>query len=316
MRNTKSVFSEKEYYHEELERNLCEKIETQFASLLNNKILTSRYDLTLSADDMLILKKYLLVTLFRYKNIETNEQELYPQLSKEEIGKFKGDFYENLNKILDCKTMEDTFKYIELENESTNMTLIAYLRDILFSYTVFVSSKHCGEDFLIPDKGYASYEGIGRIKKFNATLDLAQKTGDQMLYQIASMLTPHDYSVFPLSNNMAVITMSPFYKLCMENSPYKIKYPEESSSLSKMLGFGSKEKIKPPKVFDHAGKGTDYVCTISSLNTEDMVFLNSLLITNTNKYFACADVKRIKETIETMNERNELLFLKINLKNE
>lgn len=311
LRNTKSTFSENEYYPEELERDLCESIETQFASLLNTKIAPNRYQINLSAEDMLILKKYLLVTIFRYKAFEPNELELYPSLSKDEIDQFKGDFFGNLNKILGCKSKDAMFDYMDMDNDSTNLTLSAYIRDILYSYIIFVSARHCGEDFLIPDKGYASYEGPGRIKKFNVVLDLAQKTGDPMLYQIASMLTPHDYSVFPLSSKMAVITMSPFYKLCLDNSPYKIKYPNEAPLLSEMLGFGSKEKIKPAKVLTYPGKENEYVCTIGELSQDDVTFLNTLLIGNADRYLACADLGRIQKTVEALDSNDELSFLKI-----
>jgi len=264
----------------------------------------------LSAEDMLVLKKYLLVTVFRYRTLEPNELELYPNFSKEEINSFKGDFSKNLIKILECKSKEEIFEYIDLENKSTNITLFSYLRDILYSYTVFVSSSDCGEDFLIPDKGYASYQGIGSVKKLNATLDLAKKTGDPQLFQIASMLTPHDYSIFPLSSSVAVLTVSPFYKLCMENSPYKIKYPEEAPTLSQMLGFGSREKIRPPKVMNNFDKSPSYTCEINSLSTSDVTFLNSLLLKSVEQYFACAHLERIQETLEKLKGNGDLSFLK------
>lgn len=53
-RNTKSVFSEKEYYPEYLERELCRHVESQFANLLNNKLAVSKYKFSLSPDEMFI----------------------------------------------------------------------------------------------------------------------------------------------------------------------------------------------------------------------------------------------------------------------
>jgi hypothetical protein len=314
LRNTKSVFSEKGYYPDVLERSLCEKIELQFASLLNGKILKSHKRLNLSADEILILKKFLLTTVFRYKTNEQVESENYPDLSKSEFNSLGGDFFENLNKILECKTLEDMFNYADLDNESTNIKLFSYLKDILYSYTVIVSSKRCDEDFLIPDKGYASYEGPIKVKKLTATLDLAKKTNDPLLFQIASMLTPHDYSVFPLSSNLAILTMSPFFKLCLKGSPYKIKFPDDQPTLSDVLGFGNGGIIEAPKIRQQSEKVREYILEIQHLESKDVIFLNSLLISNSDQYFACADICRIQDTVDQLVDNNELSFLKSDMK--
>ena len=56
-RSTKSVFSEKGYYPENIEKDLCHKIEVQFANILNNKILKENYNIALTSEDLLTIKK-------------------------------------------------------------------------------------------------------------------------------------------------------------------------------------------------------------------------------------------------------------------
>lgn len=309
IRNIKSTFSEKEYYPEVLERSLCRNIEVQFSTLLKAKILTNIKKLILTTDEMLILKKYLLITVFRFKPNIRYIQEVYPDLSIKEFDDVFGEFTENLNKILECKTKEEMFAYIDLKNESTNLYLFAYVKDILFSYTVFVSSKRCEEDFLINDRGFAIYEGPINIKKLNATLELAKKTGDRILFQIASMLTPHDYLVFPLTRNIAILTMSPFYKLCLDKSPYHIKYPEEAQTISKILGFGNKEIIKDPKLISQVDNGMQYEINVKNLKFEDVIFINTLLISATEQYFGYSDINNIKRTINQNIGDVDLSFL-------
>ena len=51
-RSTRSVFSEKGYYPDELEKELCYKIEAQFASILKNKIINERYSISLNSYDI------------------------------------------------------------------------------------------------------------------------------------------------------------------------------------------------------------------------------------------------------------------------
>lgn len=57
-RTTKSVFSKKGYYPDQLEKDLGQKIEVQFANVLNKKLLCNTYKIVLTQEDMLILKKF------------------------------------------------------------------------------------------------------------------------------------------------------------------------------------------------------------------------------------------------------------------
>ena len=77
-RSTKSVFSEKGYYPENIEKDLCHKIEVQFANILNNKILKENYNIALTPKELLTIKKYLIVTTLRVKdnNMEHEEEVL------------------------------------------------------------------------------------------------------------------------------------------------------------------------------------------------------------------------------------------------
>ena len=112
-RNTKSVFSEKGYYPNELEKDFCQKIEVQFANLLNKKILCNKKRFILTADEMLILKKFLIITVLRIKTAEEDKVKI-PGMTEEELNSLEGDFYVNINKILDCKTKEEASKYIDI----------------------------------------------------------------------------------------------------------------------------------------------------------------------------------------------------------
>ena len=77
-RSTKSVFSEKGYYPENIEKDLCHKIEVQFANILNNKILKENYNIALTSEELLTIKKYLIITTLRVKdnNMEHEEEVL------------------------------------------------------------------------------------------------------------------------------------------------------------------------------------------------------------------------------------------------
>ena len=56
-RNIRSTFAEKGYYPDEIEKEMCYKAESQFANLLNNKLLNERRRIILTRDELFILKK-------------------------------------------------------------------------------------------------------------------------------------------------------------------------------------------------------------------------------------------------------------------
>ena len=78
------------------------------------------------------------------------------------------------------------------------------------------------------------------VRKMNALMQ-SGRIEDAMLLQ---MVSPQDYGIFPLSRNMAIITMSPAYKQHLKGSGTRIIYPPHAPTLSACLGFGSEDTIE------------------------------------------------------------------------
>lgn len=106
-RNTRSVFSEKGYYPDELEHDLCNKIESQFSKLLNDKLAISRYKVTINSEEMFILKKYMIITALRYNSRELEDDPIISQMPLAEKTKLIGDFYSRINRVLNCKNQNE-----------------------------------------------------------------------------------------------------------------------------------------------------------------------------------------------------------------
>ena len=62
------AFCEKEFYSQEVEENLNKKIESQFGDLFNNKILKADSSIELSRDELLLIKKFLIISILRSKS--------------------------------------------------------------------------------------------------------------------------------------------------------------------------------------------------------------------------------------------------------
>lgn len=305
-RNTKSVFSEKGYYPDEIEESLCSKIESLFARLLAENISISKHKIILSRNDLFIVKKFLLISILRVRD-EKLEHNAWFQILKrdgiiQDVENFKklftGDFFSNLNNILECDNEDKMQRIISQER---NFTLYTFIRDVLFSYLVFVKSNNAKEDFVINDLGWASYRGPMSVKKLNAMFNMLQIRYDPFIDMILHMSSPQDYAIFPLTHNMSILSISPAFKIFQPNMPYNIIYPDNAPSLSKCLGFGSASVIAPPNnTYSRSGQ-KEYVYNIKQLTSNDVAFLNSLLISQAEQFIGFADVLKVKNSLEYSN---------------
>lgn len=303
-RSTKSVFSEKGYYPDQIETDLSHKIESQFGNLLNNKILSDGHKVVLDSKDQLILKKYLIISSLRVHDKDMQHNSWYQVLKRDGLipdsdeakDFFGGDFFDNLNEVLKC---DDLNSLVETAMSSHNLNLFAFIRDVIYSYNIFVKTNNCKEDFLIPDRGWAAYNGPISVKKLNAMVAMLEQRYDPFIDQILHMSSPLDYAIFPITHDMAVITMSPVYS-ALSSGFYKIKYPDGYRSLSDCLGFGTISTYKDSLRRSTKNGMKEYVYDIKQLTKNDVIFLNSLLLNNAEKYFAYADISRVKSSLEVL----------------
>ena len=304
LRTTKSVFLEKGYYPDKLEKELCHKIEVQFANVLNKKILCENYKITLTEEDLLTLKKYLIITILRVRYEDMVHNAWYQVLKRDGFiteedslkDFFSGDFFENINKILECR---DLNTLLEITDE--NLNLFTFVKDVIYSYNVFVKSNNCKEDFIISDRGWAGYRGPISVKKLNAMLNMLEVEYDPYIDMLLHMSSPLDYAIFPLANNTAVIMVSPAFKMCLPGAPYNILYPENAPSLSRCLGFGSANTIAVPDNKFLRDGTKEYRYNIQQLPRQDVVFLNELLINNAEKFIGFGNSDRVRISLDKCN---------------
>ena len=310
LRNTRSVFSERGYYSDALEKDLCIKAEYLFANLFHNKLEKARYSLTLTADELFILKKYLIVTSIRYRYEYTDDE----KVMTEKLGAaFTDDFDENLNNILRCENVNDMFNYMKkvpeyfdvanldklMDSGDVNVHLWAEIKDVIQSYIVFIKPQGT-ERFLIPDIGKGIYEGPMSRRKMYGLLEAGMQ--NPTLLQIATMLTPHDYTIYPLTKDLAILSMSIFFKLLAESEvTSNVRLPEECPTVSSVLGFGSSNAIKPPKVKMNCGT-KEYHYEVQRVNARDISHFNCIMMAEAKKYIACAGLDTVKKSAGMVKE--------------
>ena len=323
-RNARSIFSEEGYYPEGIEHDLCKKAEYQFANLFHNKMENARNSITFTADELFTIKKFLIVSAVRYK-YELSEEDK----AREKIfgPAFKIDYDRCLNDILACSRLEEVAEIVEKSEtflfgglseeeadnqDDPNLQLWAEIKDVLYSYLIFVKPQS-DEKFLIPDVGRGIYKGPLGLRKTTSIIESLQYNDDPQLERLLQMITPRDYTVFPLSRNLAIMTMCSFYKLFTKSEfNVRVKMPDEYPTLSSILEFGDSDAITPPKV-SMKGMVKEYKYDIKQLVSRDICHFNSLMIGEATRYIACANLKDIQRSIELAKEYTDrdLTFMKV-----
>lgn len=309
LRNTRSVFSEEGYYPEGIEKDLCKKAEYLFANLYHNKLEEAKSRIVLTREELFIVKKYLIVSAIRFKNDEKD----FDKAQLDILGpEFKMDYDRSLNEILACNSAEDLFNEIfktqayiarrfgiDLgdEKENPNIPLWAEMKDIADAYIVFVKARE-KEKFLIPDVGRAIYEGPMKSRKMEAMLHAIMNPLDPKLLQIMNMISPRDYTFYPLSKNFGILSMDILYKFLSEGAfHFDITFPKDCPTISAALGFGDRNTIMPAKVRGN-GANKEYIFDVKNLTTGDVCHLNSLMLIEAKRFVACGELSEIENTME------------------
>lgn len=313
-RNTKSVFAQKGYYTEQTEIDLCKDIEYDFSVLYHNKLENPGNSLVLDENELFILKKYLIVSSIRFQYECTEfDYEIINKVGSSYMPDFEGSLNrvlhsKNVNKLYSILAEVDDSHFVEkllsgerFDDTDINMHLWAEVKDILHSYIVFIKASG-NEKFIIPDTGKGIYEGPMSRRKLTGLLQYTLTTPNPALMQIMLMLTPHDYTIYPLTSDIAILSMSVFFKLFTESEvKSNVILPEDCPTVSAMLGFGSKNDIEPPKVRFNKGK-KEYRYKINRLNSIDISHFNCLMMAEVKHHIAFSDVADISKSLELINE--------------
>ncbi len=313
LRNTRSIFSEEGYYPEDLEKDLCKKAEYQFANLFHNKLEHATNSVSLTTEEVFTLKKFLAVTALRFKHEISNEDhELIEKLGPA----FKIDYDRSLREILLCENIEDALNVMnsslkfyeeammgkELKDmEGYNLCLATEIREILYSYIVFVRAR--GEEkFLIPDVGRGCYDSPLGMRKMTALLEGVMKTGDPQILTLMQFVGVRDYYIYPVSKDLAILTMNPFFMLFADGTLHRnVILPEECPTLSAVLGFGDSNTIAPPKL-KRSGQSSEQRYEIRSITSDDVSHLNCVMIGGAKRYIAFSEIESIQKSAKRMTD--------------
>lgn len=327
------VFYEKGIYDDEVEKTLNFNIETPFSKLLDDKLLTSESSITITREELLLIKRYMLVSSIRAQGEEHFREFLIRFKRNTDIFySFNQRFVKStlpyteettlsnrelLNNALLAFSKAEFIEDLAFNNLCTK-EMVAYAAIFLLSYITFWDAPNNNE-FVLSDVGMISeYEGFHSV---TGGLDLS-KLG-YLYYQLlhdkervaiyADLISSNavmyeNYDIFNISKNRCLIMVSPFFRqfFSMNCSIYD-KNHEEITVLPKPdmwpAVIQNVNLFEPPKnqymISTYIRTKEDlYIYEPKKLNQEELIYINSLLIIQSKELIGFDSPKNIFPSIE------------------
>ena len=321
-----NAFVEKGLYPNELEIELSQ-LESNFANLLDKKILNASEQIILTREELWLIKKFFAVALLRVpaslfgpRNLDAKQQSEI-QGFKEVVIPDESDLnyrFRTIEVILNAKNIPEVYN-------SNIVTYEACKWSQLFNncYVTIWDSKECGEDFIITDNGMNCEHDKSRFKLFNGyyndrdemiksgyinkcLLDLANNNNPGALryFDIQNrMIYVHaNYYLFAVSNNRTIALVNPFFRLYSDEiiSETKVKpnvWPSKISEYAleaNKCDYINKEQIE----FDKQDK---FIYKVKSLPLDDVILVNCLMLDRVDTWFGFDESAKILRSISTYN---------------
>ncbi len=220
------------FYDEETEKKLNLHIESQFGGLLSNLILKRDKEISLSRANLLLVKKFLMISIIRSIKGEEwmhKEKNFYKFLSipapfeeKQIDGETSFEYWlRTLNVILDTDGTPQQIR------NHPNKTYPAYRwAGIVYSaYLAFWDAPDNRDEFVITDIGMTSenekgWDGVcvhnwKKLDDIRALIDATTDTEErETLYSLLHTVSSfsENFQMFPISSKRMIVLISPFFK--------------------------------------------------------------------------------------------------------
>lgn len=320
-------------YDRDVEQKLNERIESQFGNLLSNVILRAENEISLTRKQLLIVKKFLLISTLRTKQSEALLQE--EKLSHKlfdipfEEKKIEGEnafnyWMRTLNVVLDTDgTPQEILKHPDKTYPAYRWSQI-----VNSAYIGFWDSSQDPDDFVITDIGMTSenekgWDGIRthndkKLMWLKQQLDYAQNEMEkssiaQLLYNTCSF--SENFMMFPISSRRMIVLICPFFKYRYHCKDAGIAVP----SLNSLTLIPNEEIFKPnsnkyilPQRPNEPFKYHDddrYIYNIKKLSTCETQYCNALFMDRIDTYFGFSSLENAVGSIIKYKELNAPPFV-------
>ena len=334
-----SVFYGENIYEDEVEKLLNLNLEAEFSKLLDKKLLINDNKIELTRKELLLVKRYMLVS-----SVRTQGEEEF----RDFLVNFKRNTYMfyTLNQQFEKSSLpyteETTLSNRELFNNALlafsqtisindlafnplcTREMVAYAATFLLSYIAFWDAPE-GNEFVLSDVGMISeYEGVHQI---TGGLDLSklsylfhQLLNDKSMANIyiellsSNEVMYENYDIFNISKKRCLIMINPFFRQyfgmhCgLFDKNYAIFTDLPIPDMWPAI-IQNKNLFTPPineyKKNPCVRKKTDrFIYESRKLNQEELVYINSMLISQSKELIGFDSAKMVFPSIEFAINQN------------
>ena len=329
---TYRVFAERQIYPAGLEKDIGYKLESPFAKLFHNKLMTGKSGstITLTRKELLLMKRFFLLETIRVvsmkgiagseKNASEFYRSLFPDFTELQIKDetTESRWHRNIKVIVDTEDLHKVSVHPLCTYEILKWSYI-----FNSGYFAFWDCTESGVDYIISDIGMTSEVEPSKLKvgfehtKKDELIRLIERetnTEKKAAYQnilSTQALFHENFYMFPLSKTRMIVTVNPFFSLYDKktklNKPYK--WPTEIKSRRLF------EKNVSPKLMVLLGKpiykdDDEFTYTVQNVKTEDAEYINMLMLDRIDNIMGYSDFSRIKSSVERYIEFHKSIQLK------
>ena len=304
------AYSIERFYDEETEKKLNQRIESQFGGLLSNLILKQDKEISLSRSNLLLVKKFLTISMIRSVKGEDwmkKEKKFYnlcgmptPFEEKQIIVETSSEYWlRTLNVILDT----DGTPGQVINHPDKTYPAYRWACIVNSAYLAFWDAPNDRDEFVITDIGMISenekgWDGI-RVhnrKKLDFIQNLIKSTEDNnereqlfgLLYNVTSF--NENFQMFPISSKRMIVLISPFFKFRYFVKSSGVTVPKLSDLTvipnEKLFEPNRNHYVLPPipgKEYQYH-EDDRYIYDIKVLSTNEIRYCNALFMDRIDTY--------------------------------
>lgn len=318
------------FYDNETEKKLNLKIESQFGGLLSNLILKRENEISLSRANVLLIKKFLLVSMIRSVQAEhwvQRERMFYklcppaPFEEKQIEGESPNEYWlRTINVILDTDGTPQQVR------NHPDRTYPAYRWACIVNsaYLSFWDAPSNRDEFVITDIGMTSenekgWDGV-RVhnqKKLDYIAKLLELTNGKSerdnLLNLLDIVTnfSENFQMFPISSKRMIVLISPFFKFRHFMKSSGVPVPD----LSDLTVIPNEKLFEPnrnhyvlPPIPDkgyQCHEDDRYIYDVKILNTDEIRYCNALFVDRIDTHLGFSSLNHAVGSIVKYKKLND-----------
>ena len=318
------------FYDDETEKKLNLKIESQFGGLLSNLILKRENEIRLSRANVLLIKKFLLVSMIRsiqaedWMQMEKHFYSLCPPAPFEEKqieGESPNEYWlRTINVILDT----DGTPQQVLNHPDKTYPAYRWACIVNSAYLAFWDAPGNRDEFVITDIGMTSenekgWDGV-RVhnqKKLDYIAKLLELTKDEserenllsLRYTVRNF--SENFQMFPISSKRMIVLISPFFKFryFMKSSGISVPDLRDLTVIpnEKLFEPNRNDYVLPPipnKGYQYH-EGDKYIYDVKVLTTDEIRYCNALFMDRIDTHLGFSSLNHAVGSIVRYKKLNE-----------